>query len=73
MALLQGCRGPVHGVVAEHWAVYTYWNTLERRPQVGPRFQALSPGQKQSCQAFLLSAHSSIFVQSVHLQRASTS
>lgn len=30
----QGCRGPVHGVVAEHWAVYSYWNALERRPQV---------------------------------------
>lgn len=32
--MLQGCRGPVHGVIAEHWAVYTYWNALERRPQV---------------------------------------
>jgi len=24
----------VHGVVAEHWAVYSYWNAEERRSQV---------------------------------------
>ena len=32
--LPQGCRGPVQAVVAEHWAVYTYWNAAERRHQV---------------------------------------
>lgn len=30
----QGCHGPVHGVIAEHWAVYSFWNALERRHQV---------------------------------------
>ncbi len=32
----QGCRGPVHAVVAEHWALYTHWNAAERRHQVRP-------------------------------------
>ena len=36
---LQGCRGPVTGVVAEHWAAYFYWNAEERRHQVNPKYK----------------------------------
>lgn len=30
-----GARGPVHAVLSEHWAVYTLWDSVTIRPQVG--------------------------------------